>query len=145
MMAEQQQQDYFTQNRSELLIDIANKKMETEVQLVRKMVMQLEQELVELRRQMNVNHQQSMQSMSFTQASAPKVEAPLLSSAPMQMSQGHSMSQSQPMQQQMQQSQPSTNGVRQETVAAAPRYGKYTSNDVSIEKFFNYAGGLRKK
>src|SRR3989344_7788886 len=128
MIAEQQtQQDYFTQKRIELLIEMANKKMETEVQLVRKMVMQLEQELVELRRQMNNNHQQSM-TMAQANASVPKVEAPVQ----------HAPQASQPTKAQ-------SGGVRTETQAAAPRYGKYTSNDVSIEKFFNYAGGPRRK
>ena len=134
MIAEQQQQDYFTQKRIELLIEMANKKVETEVQLVRKMVMQLEQELVELRRQMNTNHQQSMQTINLVQ-SAPKVEAQPVAS-PM-----HSAQQSAPAVSTS--AQP--NGVRQETAALAPRYGKYTSNDVSIEKFFNCAGGPRRK
>src|SRR3989344_1873180 len=134
MIAEQQtQQDYFTQKRIELLIEMANKKMETEVQLVRKMVMQLEQELVELRRQMNSNHSNIQQSMTMAQANAmpPKVETHVhvVQQAPQPQSSGANGS----------------SGVRTETSSAAPRYGKYTSNDVSIEKFFNFAGGARRK
>src|SRR3989344_1725152 len=139
MMAEQQQQDYFTQKRIELLIDMANKKMEAEVQLVRKMVMQLEQELVELRRQMNSNHQQSMQSINSAQAPNTQMNT----SPPVQQSQSMHTVQSHSMPQQSAPAQ--MNGVRQETAAEAPRFGKYTSNDVSIEKFFNYAGGPRRK
>ena len=106
-------QDLFMQKRIELMIDMAGKKMQSEMQLLRKMVLQLEQELVELRKQI---HTQA-QVVHMQQAPQSKPEP-------------------QPEQQQLRQQ----GQVRSETTQSAPRYGKYTSNDVSIEKLFNFSG-----
>ena len=111
---EQPQSDLFVQKRIELMIEVAGKKTQSEVQLLRKMVLQLEQELVELRKQ--IHTPQPMMSM-------PRPE-------PLQVQQAASVQQ--PLRQQGQ--------VRGETQQLAPRYGKYTSEDVSIEKFFNFSG-----
>ena len=110
---EQQQQapDMFMQKRIELLIEVAGKKTQSEVQLLRKMVLQLEQELVELRKQIHTPVVQM----------APRAE-PLQATSQVQ----------QPLRQQ--------GAVRGETQQMAPRFGKYTSEDVSIEKFFNFSG-----
>jgi uncharacterized protein YydD (DUF2326 family) len=87
---EQQGQDLFTQKRIELMMDVANKKVLAEVQLLRKMVTQLEQELVELRKKIS--------------------DRPQLAQTDNKPSQD------------------------------APRYGDYTSEDVSVEKMFNFSG-----
>src|SRR3989338_3404584 len=110
---EQQQQapDMFMQKRIELLIEVASKKTQSEMQLLRKMVLQLEQELVELRKQIHTP------IVQMTPRAEPMQVAP-------------------PPQQQLRQQ----GAVRGETQQLAPRYGKYTSEDVSIEKFFNFSG-----
>ena len=112
MMAELEQapqNDLFVQKRIELMIEVAGKKTQSEIQLLRKMVLQLEQELVELRKQI---HTQPAQMQMRSEPIAPPAQQPL-----------------------RQQSQ-----VKGETSQMAPRYGKYTSEDVSIEKFFNFSG-----
>ncbi|MBI4153016.1 hypothetical protein HY497_00705 [Candidatus Woesearchaeota archaeon] len=104
MMAEQETTDYFTQKRIEMMVEIASKKVVSEVQLLRKMVMQLEQELVELRQKMN--------------------------SRPVQ----------QPIQQPVQPPVQQQIKTERKPSQDAPRYGDYTSEDVSIEKMFNFSG-----
>lgn len=105
MMAEQETTDYFTQKRIEVMVEMASKKVVSEVQLLRKMVMQLEQELVELRQKVNTRPVQ--------QPIQPSVE---------------------------QQPQQQLKRVERKPSQDAPRYGDYTSEDVSIEKMFNFSG-----
>lgn len=104
-MAEQETIDYFTQKRIEVMVEMASKKVISEVQLLRKMVMQLEQELVDLRQKVNTRPVQQT------------IQAPV-------------------EQQSLQQSRP----VERKPTKDAPRYGDYTSEDVSIEKMFNFSG-----
>ena len=103
-MAEQETTDYFTQKRIEMMVDLASKKVVSEVQLLRKMVMQLEQELVDLRQKVSIR----------------PVQQPVQQAA------------QQPVQQQIK--------TERKPSQDAPRYGDYTSADVSIEKVFNYSG-----
>jgi hypothetical protein len=121
MMVEQQGQDYFTQKRIELMIDVANKKVNSEIQLLRKMVTQLEQELLGLRKQVHLSQQQTKSQVKIQQVAqpTPTMAAQVAPQAP-------------------QQATPTQKSTDQ------PRYGKFTSDDVSIEKFFNFSGGARK-
>ncbi len=60
-------------------------------------------------------------------------------------SNGHAQSVPQPMQTQVQQQKPITDFPSEKKVGAdVPRYGNYTSNDVSVEKFFNFGSGKKR-
>lgn len=107
-------EDYFTQKRIEVMIGVATNKLHGEVQLLRKMIGQLEQELVELRNKVNI---QKVQVQPFVGEQLKEESA------------------KEPNQERL--------AVQQQTHEATPRYGKYTSEDVSIEKFFNFSGGKR--
>ncbi len=98
----EQEADYFTQKRIEMMVEMSSKKVIAEVQLLRNMVMQLEQELVDLRQKVNTRPAPVQQTIQPVQQAQVKAER-----------------------------KPSQD---------APRYGDYTSADVSIEKMFNFSG-----
>ena len=122
-MAEQQQEpppqfDYFAQKRVELMIDVANKNVLAEVNAVKQSMLQLERELIDLRKR--IHDTQAAQVHVQREAPQPVVrqEAPRAVAT--------------------QQFAP-----ERKVSADVPRYGHYTSNDVSIEKFFNFSGKKR--
>lgn len=121
MMAEQQQQppqfDYFAQKRVELMIDVANKAVLAEVNIVKQTMVQLERELIDLRKRIH-----DTQAAQHHEAPRPVVQAPV--------------------QAQVVAAAPSF-APEKKVSADVPRYGHYTSQDVSIEKFFNFSGKKR--
>ncbi len=121
MMAEQQQQeppqvDYFMQKRIELMIDVANKAVLSEVNMVKQTMVQLERELIDLRKRIH-------DAQAHHEAPRP-VQQPI-------------------MQEQAAAVSAPSFTPEKKVSADVPRYGHYTSQDVSIEKFFNFSGKKR--
>jgi len=120
-------QDYFTQKRIELMVGMANKKITSEIELMKKTVNQLEQEIIGLRNQLRQRPAVSQAPISSQQVNAPAAQVSSQQAQPMQ-----SLIQEQPIQIQA--------APEKKVSRDAPRFGDYTSEDVSIEKFFNYSG-----
>ena len=112
------QDDMFTQRRMELMIDMATKKLLAEIQQLKQSMQKLETEVADLRKRGTV--------MSVSSASPQAV----LQSAPQRPVSGSGMNDFSP---------------QKKVSADVPRYGHYTSEDVSVEKFFNFGSGGRRK
>jgi len=105
------EQDYFVQERVNLMVEMANKKVMQEIELLRSTVMQLENEVATLRRQASNGHNM-------------KVEEPKLIVEEKQVEQS--------IQQEVPKQAPKTEGQS--------RFGEYTSEDVSVDKLFYFGG-----
>lgn len=116
---ERQQDDYFLQKRVELMIDVANRKVLAEVMRLREEMQRLQQEVTSLRK-----HSVSSASIQVSQPSS--------MAAPMQAAQAQT------------DVRRGDFSPERKVSADMPRYGHYTSQDVSIEKFFNFGSGRRK-
>lgn len=118
MMAQAEPQvDLFAQKRVEIMMDMATKKVQAEMQQLRQQVQKLEGEVSDLRRR--VSEQAAQQPVQ-------RVFAPVEQAS-------HSVQQ-----------RPIDFSPERKVSADTPRYGKYTSDDVSVEKFFNYGTGRKR-
>ena len=64
---EEQQQDYFTQKRIELVVEMANKKVLSEIHLLKQTVRQLENELTSLRQKAQVQRVAEKSAAQYNQ------------------------------------------------------------------------------
>mgnify|MGYP001603490937 CR=1 FL=1 len=117
METQEAQLDYFTQTRIGVLIDVATKKLSSELVQMKDKLEALEREVTKIKTAQTVTPARTIEFPKFEQ------QMP---------QQQQSMQQPRPMMQQPQQQQ------RPPQQQDTPRYGNYTSQDVSIEKFFNY-------
>ena len=113
---EQSFDDFFLQKKIEFLMDANNKKIAKEMTNLQSMISQLHDEIKELKKNGPVHVEAAAPVQAFVQ--------PVQPVAP------------QPLPQQVTPPKPASD-VR-------PRYGDYTSDDVSIEKFFNYGSGRKR-
>jgi hypothetical protein len=122
MMAEQQQAapqfDYFAQKRIELMIEVANKAVLSEVNMVKQTMVQLERELIDLRKRIHDTQAAQVHVQAAPQSVVTETQRVVAAA-------------------------PQTFAPERKVSADVPRYGHYTSNDVSIEKFFNFSGKKR--
>lgn len=108
LQEQQPPQDYFAMKRIELVVEMANKKVLAEVQQLRQELQRMDSEVAELRKRAS-NGYVSIQQPAQMQPQA------------------------------QQQPRPMNDFSAEKKVSAdVPRYGHYTSNDVSVEKFFNF-------
>jgi len=110
------EQDYFVQERVNLMVEMANKKVMQEIELIRNTVIQLENEIISLRRQASNGHSVKMEEPKLVVEEKPVEVQPIDT----------------PIQQDVPKRAPETEGQ--------PRFGKYTSEDVSMDKFFYFGG-----
>ena len=105
-----QEQDYFTEKRIALMVETANKKVMGEIQLLKNTIVQLENEITDLRRKVNGNGMQ----MPKAEPVQKPVEQPAV-----------------------EQPKPVEQKPAQQTEGQL-RYGNYTPEDVSVDKFFYF-------
>lgn len=111
------QEDYFAQKRIEVMIDMANKKVFAEMQQLKQTIQRLENDVAELRKRTSGA---SFSSQPGMQPAQQQTQRPTGSSTQMSFSPEKKVS------------------------ADVPRYGHYTSDDVSVEKFFNFGSGRKR-
>ena len=112
---QQQQPDTFMQKRVEIMIDMATKKLVAEILRLSGDVQRLDREMNDMRKKVSSASITPVQGASNIPSGQPA------------------------------QPQRSADFSPERKVSAdMPRYGHYTSNDVSIEKFFNFGSGRRK-
>ena len=97
------EQDYFVQERVNLMVEMANKKVMKELELLKSTVMQLVNEIADLRRNVSNGH---------VKVEMPK---PAVEEKPVEVK-----------------------PVEKPQIEGQSRYGNYTSEDVSVDKFFYF-------
>ncbi|MDP7181870.1 MAG: hypothetical protein QGF25_05665 [Candidatus Woesearchaeota archaeon] len=117
MMEEGQQQDYFNQKRIELMIDMANKKVLAELEEMKRVVKVLETEIVTLKQKAErgppIN--KIMDEVKVEEAKTEQQPTPEV------------------------QQEPAPVEAKEEVKSDGDnRYGDYTSDDVSVDKFFYF-------
>ncbi len=117
MMEEGQQQDYFNQKRIELMIDMANKKVLAELEEMKRVVKVLETEIVTLKQKAErgppIN--KIMDEVKVEEAKTEQQPTP-----------------------EVQQEPAPVEAKGEEKSDGDNRYGDYTSDDVSVDKFFYF-------
>jgi len=116
-MEEGQQQDYFNQKRIELMIDMANKKVLAELEEMKRVVKVLETEIVTLKQKAErgppIN--KIMDEVKVEEAKTEQQPTPEV------------------------QQEPAPVEAKEEVKSDGDnRYGDYTSDDVSVDKFFYF-------
>ena len=127
-MMDQQELDFLTQQKIELMITMRTKKLGEEIAQLKDLVTNAQSELFALRQ-----HVETLKSRGVVR------EEPVITSAtPERVRPEHGAPPAQPSPQAV----PSSAQIAQQQAQAKPehpRQGKFTSDDVSIEKYFNFS------